>query len=498
MSSTGPRLRFAPSPTGTLHVGNARTALVNWLVAHKEGGSFVLRVEDTDVERSEEASEATILEDLRWLGLDWDEGPGVGGPSGPYRQSERLDLYSDATRTLLETGHVYPCFRSPEEIDEMRQQARAAGEPFRFRGEHRDLSTAEAIRIAEEGDAALRFRVPDEDVRFVDGLRGETGLAAGEIDDFVVARADGTPTYNFAVVVDDHAMAITQVIRGEDHLTNTPRQLLLYGAFGWEPPAFTHLALVLGPDRSRLSKRHGATGVAEMRRAGILPQALCNFLALLGWSPPDEEEVLALPELLAAYDVHALSPANAIFDATKLEWLNGQHIARLKPAVLVGELAPFFAEAGLHVPGDGPARDWWEELVELVRVGRRRLDEFAGPTKALLYLEPESLDAAASGVFDQAEVRAGLQAFAVASRAGLLSTESGFLETVDRVRDTMGVVGKQLFYPLRLAITGEKTGPELKRLVPLLDQGAACDLDPRVASVAERIDAAIDAGSRRA
>ena len=343
------RLRFAPSPTGSLHVGNARTALVNWLVARRNGGALVLRIEDTDAERSEVANEATIIDDLAWMGIQWDEGPEVGGAYGPYRQSERGARHREITRRLLETGWVYPCFETVEQMAALREEALSRGESLRFRGPHRAVSPPEAASLLDRGGAALRFKVPHREVRFVDRLRGATGLAAGEIGDFIVARADGSPTYNLAVVTDDHDMRVDFVVRGEDHLTNTPRQILLYEALGWQPPVFAHLPLVLGPDRSRLSKRHGATSVAEMRAGGILPQALCNFLALLGWNPPEEQEVLSPAELEAAYDIADIAAANSIFDETKLEWLNGQHMALLTADELLDRAAPFFAQAGLDI-----------------------------------------------------------------------------------------------------------------------------------------------------
>ena len=493
------RLRFAPSPTGSLHVGNARTALINWIVARQRNGTLVLRIEDTDVERSEAANEATILEDLAWLGIDWNEGPGVGGDHeiggdrGPYRQSERRDLYDDAKRQLLEAGAIYPAFESAEEIESRRQAAKARGESFCYRGEHRDVSPAQAVALAGQGGAALRFKVPDRDVRFVDRRRGDTGLAAGEIGDFVVFRADGSPTYNLAVVVDDHLMAVTDVIRGADHLTNTPRQLLLYEALGWTPPRFAHLPLVLGPDRSRLSKRHGATSVAEMRAAGILPEALCNFLALLGWSPPEGREVLAIHELLAEFDLDKLSPTNAVFDVTKLEWLNGQHIAGLSPADLLDRAAAYLGEGGIAVPAGAEARAWFAEFLALVSIGCRRLTELSGSLGELLHPNLEEMAAAAADELDTAEARAVAAAFARASRAGELADEAAYLATVERVKESTGARGRGLFHPLRWAISGQESGPEVKRLVPLLEAGSGVSPEPPVSGVAERIDAVLAA-----
>ena len=481
------RLRFAPSPSGALHVGNARTALINWLLARQGGGELVLRIEDTDVKRSERRKEAALLDDLRWLGIDWDEGPDAGGPHGPYRQSERGELYREAAGRLLEAGWAYPCFETAEQMAARRDAASRRGESLRYRGEHREAPPQRALELVRRGGAALRFKVPDRDVRFVDGLRGETGLAAGEIGDFVLARADGSPTYNLAVVVDDHEMAISRVVRGEDHLTNTPRQLLIYEALGWDPPSFLHLPLVLGPDRSRLSKRHGDTSVAEMREAGMLPEALCNFLALLGWSPPEEREVLDPEELLASYDIAALSPANAVFDVAKLEWLNGQHMARLGPRLLE-HAEPLLAAAGFEIPESGPRRRWWADALALVGAGRRRLTDLAEPLRGLIYAPLEELGDELVAELAAPESRSLLEAFAAASRQGRLADEAGYLAAVEEIREATGASGRRLFHPLRLAISGQESGPELKQLVPLLEEGARLGVEPPVASVAERID----------
>lgn len=482
------RLRFAPSPTGSLHVGNARTALINWLVAKRTGGALVLRIEDTDAERSDVVNEATIIDDLAWMGIQWDEGPGVGGAYGPYRQSERGERYREIIRRLLETGWIYPCFETVEQMAALREEALGRGESLRFRGPHRDVSPAEATSLVDRGGAALRFKVPHREVRFVDELRGATGLAAGEIGDFIVARADGTPTYNLAVVADDHDMHVDFVVRGEDHLTNTPRQILLYEALGWQLPTFAHLPLVLGPDRTRLSKRHGATSVAQMRAGGILPEALCNFLALLGWSPPDEREVLSPTQLEAAYDIADLAAANSIFDETKLEWLNGQHMALLTAEELLDRAAPFLAEAGVEVGARGTERAWWAQATGLVGNGKRRLTELAESVRELAYPTWPQFVAAAQEVRDDGVARAVVTAFADASRAGELDTEEGYLAVVDSVREATGAAGRGLFHPLRLAISGRDSGPELKGMIPLLEAGARLVLEPGVAGVAARIE----------
>lgn len=487
------RLRFAPSPTGSLHVGNARTALINWLMARQAGGTLVLRIEDTDVERSETVNEETILADLAWMGIDWDEGPDVGGAHGPYRQSQRRASYDEAIRRLIEEGRAYPSFESAEKLAALRDTARRSGESLVFRGEHRDASAEQTAELLARGGAALRLRVADTDVRFVDGLRGETGLAAGEIGDFVIARADGSPTYNLAVVVDDHEMAVDQVVRGEDHLTNTTRQILLYQALGWEVPTFLHLPLVLGPDRSRLSKRHGATSVAEMRAAGVLPQALCNFLALLGWSPPGEEEVLGIDELMRVYDVTAMASANSVFDQTKLEWLNGQHIARLDPSDLLTRSTDFLVAAGIELPAEAAQRDWLARSLALVGIGARTLAELGAPLAALMYPPAARLVAAGAEARDDDQALAVLAGFAAASRAGRLADEAGYQAVVGEIKESTGAKGRGMFHPLRLAISGDDKGPELKQLVPLLEEGATLRLEPPVPSVAERIATALAA-----
>jgi len=281
------RVRFAPSPTGQLHVGNARTALFNWLLARGKDGTFILRIEDTDAERSTRESEVSILEDLRWLGLDWDEGPDVGGPHGPYRQSERLHLYASYANELIGGDHAYYCFCSPQTLDSERRSMLAAGRPPKYGGTCRGLSKEESAKRVEAGERpVIRFRVPEGvDVTFEDLVRGDVTFSSEVIGDPVIVRSDGRPAYNFAVVVDDAVMEITHVIRGEDHISNTPRQILIYQALGFPPPSFAHLSMVMGPDHTPLSKRHGATSLAEFRERGYLPEALTNYLALIGWSP---------------------------------------------------------------------------------------------------------------------------------------------------------------------------------------------------------------------
>src|SRR4051812_46828043 len=316
------RVRFAPSPTGQLHVGNARTALFNWLLARGSGGAFILRIEDTDAERSTRESEAAIVRDLRWLGLDWDEGPDVGGAQGPYRQSERLHLYESYSKELLAAGAAYYCFCSTAQLDLERQAALAEGRPTRYAGTCRRVTREQAdARITMGERPAIRFRIPEgRDVVFTDVVRGDVRFHTEVIGDPIIVRADGTPAYNFAVVVDDALMGVTHVVRGEDHISNTPRQILLYEALGFVPPAFAHLALVMGPDHTPLSKRHGATSVAEFRSRGYLPEALVNYLALIGWSPGNDEELLPMAEMARRFSLEDVGVSAGGVDEEKLGW----------------------------------------------------------------------------------------------------------------------------------------------------------------------------------
>src|SRR5438094_3901620 len=357
------RVRFAPSPSGHLHVGNARTALFNWLFARGASGTFILRIEDTDVERSTRESEAAILRDLRWLGLDWDEGPDIGGPRGPYRQSERLHLYESYASELLNLGHAYHCFCSTAQLDIERQTALAEGRPAHYAGTCRRLTREQADeRIAAGERPAIRFRVSEgRDVAFKDVVRGDVRFHTDVIGDPIIVRADGHPAYNFAAVVDDALMEVTHVVRGEDHISNTPRQILLYEALGFTAPAFAHLALVMGPDHSPLSKRHGATSVAEFRAKGYLPEALLNYLALIGWSPRgsaagrsggDETELLPIDELARRFSLDRVGLSAGVFDEEKLAWVNRHYLKVADPLRLAELSVPHFIDAGVPMKPD--------------------------------------------------------------------------------------------------------------------------------------------------
>ena len=366
------RVRFAPSPTGHLHVGGARTALFNWLFAKHEGGSFVLRIEDTDVVRSTAESERAVLEDLAWLGLGWDEGPDVGGPHGPYRQSERLAIYGEQAGRLLGSGKAYKCYCTDEELDAKREAALDAGRDPRYDGACRDLSESERSERERSGRRpVLRFRTDERDVRVSDLVRGDVEFGHEMLGDFVLLRSDGRPTYNFAAVVDDALMQISHVIRAEEHLPNTMRQAILYEALGFEAPVFAHVSLIVDRDRSKLSKRRGATSVSEFREQGYLPGALVNYLALLGWSPPNDRELMSLEELAAAFDLSRVSPSAAAFDEDKLDWINAHHI-RDEPLGAVARVTRPFAEAAGLVEDDETR---FEAMVALARARVARLSE---------------------------------------------------------------------------------------------------------------------------
>ncbi len=459
MSARPMRLRFAPSPTGLLHVGNARTALFNWLLARGQGGTLILRIEDTDTERSTRASEDGICADLKWLGLNWDEGPNEGGPFPPYRQSGRLPLYASYARTLLDTGHAYWCFCSAEQLEQERAAALAAGAPPKYSGRCRGLSREAAeARRADGEPAAIRFVVPaDREVTFPDLVRGPVTFHTSVIGDPVIVRSDGGPAYNFAVVVDDALMEVTHVIRGEDHISNTPRQVLIYEALGLTPPTFAHLSLVLGPDHAPLSKRHGATSVQEFRARGYLPEALVNYLALLGWSPGDGEELMLASEMARRFDVARVSHSSAVFDTEKLAWMNRHYMKVCEPERLVDLVSPWLA---------GVPRPAVAAVLPLAIGAVDRLEEI--PDRVKFVFEWNQAEAARL-VAAEADGAKVVAAFADAiADAGPLTKES-FRAAATRAREVTGIKGKALFHPIRVALTGMDSGPELDLAIPAID-----------------------------
>jgi glutamyl-tRNA synthetase/nondiscriminating glutamyl-tRNA synthetase len=472
------RVRFAPSPTGHLHVGNARTALFNWLLARGQGGTFILRIEDTDLERSTRVSEAKILEDLRWMGLDWDEGVERGGGFGPYRQMERLDIYRGHTERLLTAGHAYRCFCSTATLEAERKAQLEAGQPPRYAGTCRALDPAESARRHESGEpAVIRLRVPaNREVTFDDLVRGAVTFHTDQIGDPVLVRSDGIPAYNYAVVIDDQLMAITHVIRGEDHISNTPRQVLVYEAFGWTPPAFAHLSLVLGPDHAPLSKRHGATSVAEFRTKGYLPEALVNYLALIGWGTGGDELMPAL-ELARRFRLEDVSHSAGVFDEDKLSWVNRHYLKAITPARLVDEALPFLRDAGMVTADPSPdGRAWIEAVLPAAAASVDRLNQLPDRLQAVFHFDAAAVladDGLARELTEPAATRVVRALAEVLGTSGPLIDRETFRAAAARVRERTGAKGRALFHPIRVALTGAGEGPELDVLVPAIDRAAA-------------------------
>ena len=469
------RVRFAPSPTGQLHVGNARTALFNWLLARGSAGTFVLRIEDTDAERSTPESERAIVEDLEWLGLAWDEGVVKGGERGPYRQSERTHIYRAHAVELLSRGLAYHCFCLPEELEMERYHALREGRPPKYSGKCRNVSREEARVRIENGDkGVIRFRVPEErEVVFQDLVRGEVSFNTEVIGDPVLMRSDGSPAYNYAVVIDDALMEITHVIRGEDHISNTPRQLLLYEAFGWRPPAFAHVSMVLGPDHSVLSKRHGATSVKEFRDRGYLPEALGNYLALLGWSPGADEELLPLDELSRRFRLENVGHSAGIFDVEKLAWVNRHYLKLAAPERLARLAVSFLEREGWLTTASADVLAYLADIVPPAAASVDRIDQIPSRLRFLFdYLPSRTLGD--PGVREEATAaRPVIEALAsdLQNAAPMVDRES-FRAMVARLRERTGYKGKPLLHPIRLVLTGESEGLELDLAVPAIEKGA--------------------------
>jgi glutamyl-tRNA synthetase/nondiscriminating glutamyl-tRNA synthetase len=469
------RVRFAPSPTGQLHVGNARTALFNWLLARGSGGTFVLRIEDTDTERSTRESEQAILEDLRWMGLEWDEGVESGGDYGPYRQSERLHIYRAHVVELLSRGLAYRCFCLPEQLEMDRYQALRERRPPKYAGRCRDIPPEQARQRVENGEAAaIRFRIPENrEVAFNDLVRGEVRFDTDVVGDPVIMRSEGVPAYNFAVVIDDALMRITHVVRGEDHISNTPRQILLYEAFGWTPPAFAHVSLVLGPDHAPLSKRHGATSVSEFRARGYLPEALTNYLALLGWSPGEGEEIVPLAELARRFTLQDVGHSAGVFDPEKLSWINRHYLKAAAPERLTELALPYLRAEGWVENPTGPALAFLRDVIPLAAASVDRLDQVPARLRFLFDYSPARALENPTIRGEAEAARAVIAAFADVAGAGdpLLDRER-FRAAVGQVKERTGQKGKALLHPIRLAMTGESDGLELDLAVPAIEHGS--------------------------
>lgn len=467
------RVRIAPSPSGTLHVGSAHTALFNWLFARQQGGVFVLRFEDTDRSRSSDESARAICAGLRWLGLQWDEGAEVGGPYGPYFQTQRLPLYEEAAARLLAAGAAYECYCTPAELEERRAQARREGRPPKYDGRCRNLSPAERDRLRGEGRRpALRLRLPAPEQLVVhDLIYGDVTFDTAELDDFVIVKGDGLPAYNFAVVVDDVNMRISHVIRGDEHLSNTPKQVLIYRALGYAMPAFAHVPLILGRDRSKLSKRHGSTSVDDFRERGFLPETLVNYLALLGWSAPDGREVLSAGELVAAFRLERVSRSAAVYDEEKMAWLNGQYLRRLPPAEVCRRATTWLDAAGLPWRDADPA--WLDEVIVAVRERVRTLAELPEAI-GYFFKAPERFDP--DGIKRHMRPETPVLLEEAAERlAALPEWSAAAAEAAYRaLAEERGVKAAVIIHPTRLALTGRTVGPSLFHIVELLGRDESC------------------------
>ncbi len=466
------RLRFPPSPTGKIHVGNIRTALFNWLWAEAEDGELVLRIEDTDTERSTQEFEDIIIEELDWLGIEVDEGPGKGGEHGPYRQSERLEIYEDYIEKLLAEDKAYRCYCTEEEIQEMREAQKARGEIPHYDGRCRNK---DVDVDKEDGDFAVRFKMPKEEREIVvdDLVRGRVSFSSDEFDDFVIQKSNGFPTYNFAVVVDDALMEVTDVIRGEDHLSNTPKQIMLYEALGFSLPRFGHLPLILSPAGGKLKKRSDseAVYVGEFRNRGYLPEAMINFLALLGWSPPSEQEILSREELIDKFDINNVNKSGAVFDREKLNWMNRHYIQEADLDRILELSLPFLQEAGYV--DEKTDREWLKKVIDITREGVDFLAQLPEESR-LFFVEHKYEDKQeAKEIFADEQV---IEVFE--SLKGLLKQEEEInAEQVNdlfsQVQEATEVGGRKFYHPLRYALTGKESGPDLAEFVSLIGREEA-------------------------
>lgn len=467
------RVRFAPSPTGNLHVGGARTALFNYLFARSKGGKFVLRIEDTDLERSTRESEEALLRDLSWLGLDWDEGPGVGGDYGPYRQSERNSLYKQFAEKLLESGHVYRCFCSNEELEKMKEIAKLKQLPPVYMGKWATATDEEVQEELTKGTPyTYRFRVPKEGtLKINDLIRGEVSWNLDTLGDFVVMRSNGQPVYNFCVTVDDATMAISHVIRAEEHLPNTLRQALIYKALGFSMPYFAHVSLILAPDRSKLSKRHGATSVGQFKEMGYLPQAMVNYLALLGWGDGTENEFFTLEQLVEKFSIGRVNKGGAIFDSTKFRWMNGHYLRALPSEELTKLIGERWKSTCVLTESEGTVI---QEAVELLKDG---IDLITDSDKALSNLLSYPLHATLKSTEAKPVLEDKLSEFSAHLIAAYDSGElvgaleeghAGWQKWVKNFGKSLKRKGKSLFMPLRVLLTGKLHGPEMGASVLLL------------------------------
>lgn len=464
------RLRFAPSPTGNLHIGTLRTALFNWIYSKSVGATLVLRIEDTDLSRSQSEYETNINQGLAWLDLSMDEGPAQGGAYGPYRQSERIQLgyYHAAANRLLAEGHAYRCFCTEAELTQEREAAEAEKRPYTYSGKCRRLTSDEVIAKQDaQIPSVVKFAIPEgAPVRVVDIIRGDIDFERSLIGDFVLIKSDQTPSYNFAVVVDDGMMAVTQVVRGEDHISNTPKQILLFEALGYPVPRFAHLPMILGPDKSKLSKRHGATGITEYRDQGFLPEAMFNYLVLLGWSSPDSKEIMTRDEIVERFTLDRISKSGAVFDITKLKWMNGQYIRSKSSTQLMESVIPFLSPS-VHTALQALGAVQMETAIYSIR------DNLEVLTDCNRFLEVYAIDVS------EFEVRVSDYLFTETDGAVVQSLHRHLTElanwSIEAIESVIGAIVTELalgkgkvYKPIRVATSGFQSGPHLSELIWVL------------------------------
>ena len=485
------RVRFAPSPTGDLHVGNVRSALFTWLFARHYGGTFILRIEDTDRERLVPGSVESIQEDLRWLGLDWDEGPSVGGPYGPYVQSERLHIYAEYASKLIAEGKAYKCFCSRERLEQMRAEQIARKQPPGYDRRCRDLDPREVERLEAEGvPYVVRIKMPIEGVTtFNDLVYGEVTFENAVLDDFVAIKSDGYPTYNFANVVDDHLMRITHVLRADEFISSTPRHIQVYKHLGFPLPEFAHLPMILGPDRTKLGKRHGATSVKAYREEGYLPEAMINFLALLGWSAGENREIYSREELIQKFTLEGVSRTPAVFDIQKLEWMNGEYIRALSPEQLAQRVLPFLQKAGMV--SEQPTESEMRYVRDVMVLEQERMKKLSEAPQLVSFFFGSDVE------YDQKAVQKWL---AQPGTSELLERVAEALENLEEwntaaieqavrsVGEEMGRPGGKVIHPVRSAVTGRTVGPGLFETLEVLGRERCVY---RLRSAAERFANAV-------
>lgn len=468
------KVRFAPSPTGPFHIGGARSALFNWLLARREGGTFLLRIEDTDLVRSTRESEENIKAALKWLGMDWDEGIDVGGDNGPYRQTERLDIYKEVTDRLIAEGKAYYCYCTEEELEAERQAQLARGETPKYNGHCRHLTEEQRAAYEAEGrKPTVRLRVPlNETVAFDDMVRGHVSFESNGIGDFVIVKSDGIPVYNYAVVIDDHTMEVTHVIRAEEHLSNTPRQIVIYNALGWEVPTFGHISLIMGKDGKKMSKRHGATSVEQYKNLGYLPEAINNFLALMGWAPEGEQELFTTEELIKNFSMDRVAKNPAVFDIDKLNWINFNYMKKLTDEELYALCLPSLQEAGYASAQPDEAEKARLTMLcvclkDHISYGAQIKEEAAMFFTDSISIDEEHRDDI-KAVLAEESCPTVLAAFSDKLKAMDEVTPEQVKAAIKAIMKENKLKGKFVFMPIRVAITGQMHGPDLNYIVPLL------------------------------